>query len=82
MQHFMSHSLLATIKLVLPLANTLGFGLVWRHHFELLRPHLEDIDIGDCYQMDTSPQLAYILRAMADSDPNKLPMPASCTAGM
>jgi hypothetical protein len=60
-------------------ANTSG------HHLELPR-HLEHIlDLlhwVHCHLMDTSPQLTYILRAMAESDPNKLPTPASCTAGM
>lgn len=32
--------------------------------------------------MDSSPQLAYLLAKMADDQPEKLPTPASCTAGM
>lgn len=32
--------------------------------------------------MDSSPQLAYLLAKMADEQPEKLPTPASCTAGM
>lgn len=31
--------------------------------------------------MDSSPQLAYLLAKMADEQPEKLPTPASCTAG-